>query len=93
MRLTRQMLISSGACKAGLVSFDARVQGDDGYEWTEAEALRVYIRSPRFLQWLERLGLVPMLEVPNLPSVAIRKELLKTPAERRAEKVKAQRVA
>lgn len=82
MKLTRQMLLDAKACPAGLASFEARVAGKDGYEWTEEEAQRIQMQNPRFLKWLERKKLVPMLEAEGLPSVAARTLALRPPRER-----------
>lgn len=72
MILTRENLLKAGACYHGLKSFDERVKGNSGYEWTAEEAKRIYQKDKSFLQFLETRKLVPMLEVEGVPSVAER---------------------
>jgi len=91
VRITLKLLEESGpsgACNPGIEAFRARIAGtgQDGYDWTEAEAKRIYEQNPAFLRWLERHGVVPMLDVKGIPSVAERVELNKSQHERRRPK-------
>jgi len=76
--VTRKALLDAGACGPGLESFNRRVgPNESGYEWTPAEALRVYQRAPRFLHFLESRDIVPHLEVDGMPSVETRREKMR----------------
>lgn len=88
VRITLRLLEDAGACGPGLESFKARIAGtgSDGYEWSDAEAKRVFEQNPKFLRWLERHSVVPMLDVKGIPSIEERVELNKSHHELRRPK-------
>ena len=75
-KLSLKDLEDAGACAEGMATYFARAGQakeatyTDG--WKAADALRVYNVNPRHLRWLERRGLVPIVEFPGGPSVTDR---------------------
>lgn len=81
--ITRQTLRDARACQTH--TFEKHVGDAEGFYWTADEVLRLYKQDPAHLGFYEARGLVPMLEVEGVPSVAARKAKYKAARKRRAE--------
>ena len=65
VQITRDDLITKGACDSGIAYFD-RVYPTGAtpvIEWTKAEQIRALRDSAVFVTWVMRVGLLPMLSM------------------------------
>ena len=65
VQITRDDLITKGACDSGIAYFDRAYPtgATPVIEWTEAEQIRVLRASAVFVTWAMRVGLLPMLSM------------------------------